>query len=203
MIWSKLKPPESFRTISQTLPDVLLSGEKTYMRPARQSDWADWARIRGENKPHLQPFEPLWAENALEQGFFSRRLKRQSREWALGQANAFLIFEKETGALVGGMNINNISRGAAQFCSLGYWLAKPYEGKGYMREALALTLEHCFETLKLHRVNCSCLLHNTRSKNLLLRAGFEEEGMAKNYIQINGLWQDHLLFGLPKELWKL
>ena len=200
MIWSKLTSTPSF---AETLPDILLSSDHIYMRPAQRSDWELWAHVRAENRKHLQPFEPRWPKKALEEEFFHRRLKRQKREWERDQANAFLIFEKDTNALIGGMNINNISRGAAQFCSLGYWIAKSYEGKGYMRQALRLTIRYCFEDLELHRINCSCLLHNTRSKNLLLRAGFTQEGLAKNYIQIDGKWQDHLLFGLPKESWTL
>jgi len=35
---------------------------------------------------------------------------------------------------------------------------------------------------------------------LLKSLGFEEEGYAKKYLQINGAWQDHVLFGLiPKQ----
>ena len=194
-MWSKAKPPLA-------LPDQNLLSDHIYMRPAKLQDWPEWVVVREENREHLQPFEPKWGENCFEEEFFARRLKRQAREWHLGQAQAFLIFDRDTDALIGGMNIYNICRGAAQFCSLGYWIAKDREGRGLMREALKLTIAYCFKELKLHRINCSCLLHNTRSKSLLLAAGFQEEGMAEHYLQINGQWQDHLLFGLPVELWK-
>ncbi len=100
------------------------------------------------------------------------------------------------------MNINNICRGSARHASLGYWIAQKYQSQGYMSEAMRLSIKFCFETLHLHRINASCLLHNERSKNLILRAGFAEEGMAKKYLKIDGKWQDHLLFGLTVEDWE-
>lgn len=195
MLWQKqLEKP--------ILPDLELTSDRLLMRPARIDDWQHWVEVRGKNIEHLQPFEPRWGKNWDQADFFERRLERQAREWRIGQARSFLIFENNTRSLIGGMNINNICRGAAQHCTLGYWISKTHEGQGLMKEAVRLTLEYCFGDLKLHRVNCSCLLHNERSKHLLLSLGFEEEGMAKKYLQINGAWQDHLLFGLPRETWE-
>ena len=194
-MWGKQKPQTSF-------PEILLHAERIFMRPPQISDWQQWASLRAKNKKHIQPFEPLWAENALEEAFFERRVQRQSREWHLGIANAFLIFKSSDRQLIGGMNINNICRGAAQYAALGYWIDQDHEGQGYMAEALNVTLKYCFEDLELHRVNASCLPHNPRSKKTLLKAGFQEEGFAEKYLQIDGDWQDHELFGLPIENWQ-
>lgn len=43
---------------------------------------------------------------------------------------------------------------------------------------------------------------NTRSEKLLKRCGFVVEGLAKNYLQINGRWQDHVLSSLTNPVWK-
>ena len=194
-MWGKVKPKNLF-------PEIELKSDRIIMRPPQMTDWPQWADARRKNKAHIQPFDPLWATNALDESFFERRIGRQSREWALGLANAFLILKREDCSLIGGMNINNICRGAAQFASLGYWVEKNHQGQGYMAEALQLTLRYVFEELELHRVNASCLLNNARSKKTLLNAGFEQEGTAEKYLKINGIWQDHELFGLPIERWK-
>lgn len=186
---------------SLEFPDLVLESERLFMRPPSPDDWAAWAKVRRANQDHIQPFEPLWPQEPFSEALFQRRIERQSQEWALGYAQAFLIFKREDGALIGGMNINNICRGAAQYAALGYWIDKAHEGQGYMAEAIALTLAHCFETLGLHRVNASCLPHNIRSKKTLIMAGFKQEGFAEKYLQINGVWEDHLLFGLPIEEW--
>jgi len=198
MIWGqrKIKPkPQNL------FPDIMLQSERIFMRPPMLEDWQEWASVRAHNKDRIQPFEPQWSQQFQSEDLFERRIHRQAHEWELGRANAFLIFKNRDQSLIGGVNINNICRGAAHFAAIGYWVDKEHEGQGYMSEALGLTLEYCFEMLQLHRVNASCLPHNTRSKNTLLKAGFKEEGFAEKYLEIDGKWQDHILFGLPIENW--
>ena len=195
MIWPQRKQDEA-------ISPVVLDGTRVFMRPPAPSDAAEWERVRHRNHAYLQPFEPTWDENCLTPEYFARRLKRQVHEWQNGQAYALLIFKKQDGSLIGGMNINHVCRGAGQYASLGYWIDEAHQGQGYMAEALKLTLKYAFEELDLHRVHASCIPKNTRSKNLLLRAGFKEEGYAEKYIAINGEWQDHHLFGIAVENWQ-
>jgi ribosomal-protein-alanine N-acetyltransferase len=70
-----------------------------------------------------------------------------------------------------------------------------------MTESLRLINDFCFERVKLNRIHAACLVHNTRSHNTLLRAGFVKEGFAARYIEINGQYQDHILFGLTRACW--
>ena len=183
-------------------PDIALKSGRISMRPPQISDWAQWAETREKNRAHIAPFEPTWSPNALEEDFFERRISRQSREWEGDRAYAFLIFKRADKSLIGGMNINNVCRGAAQFASIGYWIDKDHEGKGYMTEAIRMTLKYCFEDLDLHRVNASTLPENERSKKTLIAAGFKEEGYAEKYLSINGRWCDHVLYGMPLEEWR-
>ena len=180
-------------------PKIILKSERLTLRPPAITDQAQWTETRTRNKTHIQPYEPTWSPHYTKADFWHARLNRQSREWELGLANAFLIFKDET--LIGGMPINNICRGAAQFASIGYWIDQSHEGQGLMSEAIALTLNYAFKTLALHRINASCIPQNPRSKNTLLRAGFVEEGFAEKYLRINGKWQDHHLFGLNIDDW--
>ena len=178
---------------------VHLLGERIVLRPPKLSDHMQWKSVRERDQDYLQEFEPLWPAGCLGKEFFEKRLLRQYKLWNAGLGRSFLIFERDSDTLVGGMNINNIARGAAQYASLGYWLARDAQGQGYMAEALALILSYCFGPLKLHRVHASCVPHNERSRKCLIRAGFLEEGFAKHYLEINGQWQDHVLYGLPLE----
>ena len=59
-----------------------------------------------------------------------------------------------------------------------------------------LILEFAFEDLGLHRVEAACLVHNEPSSKLLLKLGFSEEGLAREYLRIDGRWQDHRTFGI-------
>ncbi len=179
-----------------------LSGERVVIRTPERRDMDQWIAARTRNRSYLQPYEPKWPDDALTPAAFNRRLGRQQRDIRTGHACPFLIIRLDNLQLIGAINLNNIVRGAAQYASMGYWLDEQSQGQGYMTEAAMLALGHAFGPLKLHRINAGCVPHNGRSKSLLTRLGFEEEGYAKRYLQINGEWQDHILFGLSIETWK-
>lgn len=179
-----------------------LKSERIYLRPPQDEDNQIWRDVRRRNKSHLQPFEPLWPQNALLDSFFRRRLRYQQKEWLNDRNYSLLVFTHDD-VLIGGMNINNVARGAAQYATLGYWIDKGHINQGYMGEVMELALKFCFSFLKLERVNAATLEHNIASQRVLLRAGFEEEGFAKAYIQINGERQDHKLYGLNKPEWQM
>ena len=67
-----------------------------------------------------------------------------------------------------------------------------------MTEALGLVCSFAFDRLKLHRVEAACLPRNEASKAVLSKNGFEQEGYAKAYMQINGQREDHLLWGINR-----
>jgi ribosomal-protein-alanine N-acetyltransferase len=65
-----------------------------------------------------------------------------------------------------------------------------------MTDALKALIPFVFRTLGLHRIEAACLTANEASKALLERVGFRQEGLARRYLLINGVWSDHLLFAL-------
>jgi ribosomal-protein-alanine N-acetyltransferase len=102
---------------------------------------------------------------------------------------------------VGGIGLSNVRRGVAETGSLGYWVGERYARQGYMSEGLRLMLAFVFQHLRLHRVEAATLPHNQASRGLLLKTGFREEGYAREYLCIDGRWQDHVLFGLLRDEW--
>jgi ribosomal-protein-alanine N-acetyltransferase len=65
-----------------------------------------------------------------------------------------------------------------------------------MSAAVRALAPFAFETLKLRRVEAACLPRNLASIRLLEKAGFVREGYAREYLCIDGRWQDHLLYAL-------
>ena len=96
--------------------------------------------------------------------------------------------------LIGKIKISNVVYGVFKSGIVGYSIDKEYEGKGYMKEAVNLALEYAKNYLDLHRLEASILTDNVRSKGVLLSCGFEEVGLNKNYLYINGSWRDHITF---------
>lgn len=183
------------------LPDIRLTGTRVSLRPPRRHDWHEWAMLRSRNAGFLKPWEPTWDEDCLTELYYERRFRRQVREWKNDQTYPFLITLNESDKIIGALNINNVARGAAQFASLGYWISEDQQGCGYMTEAGRLLIKHAFTEQKLHRLQAGVLPENVRSRSLLTKLGFKEEGFAARYIQIDGLWRDHVLYGLPVEEW--
>ena len=66
--------------------------------------------------------------------------------------------------------------------------------QGYMTAAVRAVIPFAFSTLRLHRVEAACIPDNIASIRLLERSGFRREGVAREYLCINGIWQDHLLY---------
>jgi ribosomal-protein-alanine N-acetyltransferase len=92
------------------------------------------------------------------------------------------------------VTLTNIRRGVAQAASVGYWIGGPFARRGYMTAAMKALMPFSFQGLRLHRVEAACIPTNAASIALLERSGFRREGHAREYLCINGAWQDHLLY---------
>lgn len=176
--------------------------KRLYLRPLQQGDWREWAALRETSREFLVPWEPTWAHDALTRGAFRRRVRAYDREWQQGTAYSLLIVRRDDEHLLGGATLSNLRRGVAQSASLGYWIAAPYARQGFMTEALGGVLDFAFDDLALHRIDAACLPNNLASQALLQRIGFAKEGYAREFLRINGRWQDHLLFGMLRDDWR-
>jgi ribosomal-protein-alanine N-acetyltransferase len=177
----------------------VIQGDGIYLRYPRIGDYAAWAKLRGDSREFLVPWEPVWASDELTRGSFRRRIKRYQKETRLDSAYVFFVLRKSDDALLGGCTLSNVRRGVTQCCTLGYWIGQKFARQGYMTAAVKALIPFVFRTLGLHRIEAACLVQNEASRNLLMRAGFSQEGLARRYLMINGQWADHLLFALLKE----
>jgi len=182
-------------------PSLRLAGERVMLRPPERGDFEEWAALRGESRRFLTPWEPSWSPDSLSRSAFRRRLQRYAVDWRTDQGYSFFVYRVEDGALVGGIGLSNVRRGVAETGSLGYWIGERYARHHYMSAGLRLILGFSFDRLKLHRVEAACLPHNAPSRGLLLKTGFREEGYAREYLCIDGRWQDHVLFAMLREEW--
>lgn len=104
-----------------------------------------------------------------------------------------LVFIPKKGSrFVATVSLNEIAYGVFRSCTIGYSVAKAFQGQGYGKEAVGKTVEHAFSQLKLHRIEANIIPRNEASLGLAKSLGFEPEGLAKEYLYINGKWEDHL-----------
>lgn len=179
----------------------VLSGPRVTLRAPRPGDFEQWHRVRRDSREFLRPYEPRWGESDLTRSVYLARLRRGREEARRGTDYAFFVYLREGGAetLVGGITLSNIRRRAAQYVNLGYWIGRDHAGKGLMTEAVGIVIPFVFDTLGLHRIHAAFLPGNVASRRVLEKNGFKEEGYAENYLQIDGKWCDHVLFGLTRE----
>ena len=185
--------------MKHSLPRKLeLTDNRLLLRVHRSGDFLEWSVLRSSSRAFLSPWEPTWPADDLTRAGWRRRLAGYERERRDGAALALFIFTREglTGRqeLVGGVRLSNINYGVQQSASIGYWLGRDYIGQGYMSRAVEMVCRFGFDQIGLHRIEACCIPENKRSAGVLHRCGFEEEGLARAYLKINGIWQDHILF---------
>jgi ribosomal-protein-alanine N-acetyltransferase len=178
--------------------ETRLEGAGVTLRAPRAADHAAWAALRGASRDFLTPWEPQWSPDELSRASFRARLRRYNQDARAGAAAPFFVFRSSDGALVGGVNVSNIRRGVAQDCTIGYWVGQAFARQGLTRAAVRAVLHHCFEDMRLHRVMAACIPENHASRGLLTGVGFSEEGRARDYLNINGAWRDHILLAMVR-----
>jgi [ribosomal protein S5]-alanine N-acetyltransferase len=185
-----------FRTLAAAETVPILNGESVTLRIPQMSDYPAWSALREQSRSFLQPWEPSWPADDVSRLAFRKRLKRYVRELDQDQAYPFFVFRAADHTLVGGVTVSQIRRGVSQTCSIGYWMGSRYAGQGLMTAAVRTLATFAFGQLKLRRIEAACLPHNAASIRLLEKTGFRREGYAREYLCIDGAWQDHLLYAL-------
>lgn len=181
-----------FRSVGE--PELVVRGQNVLLRVPQMSDHDEWASLREESRDFLTPWEPIWPADDLTRTAFRRRLKRYDEDQRTDQSYALLVFRTDENTLVGGITLANVRRGVAQAGSIGYWVGARYARHGFMTAALRALIPYAFDSLRLHRLEAACIPTNAASIALLERTGFQREGYAREYLCINGIWADHLLY---------
>jgi len=84
---------------------------------------------------------------------------------------------------------------------IGYWLAEPYRGKGYMTKAVAAMVEVAFNKLLLNKVDIYCGVGNHKSKAIPERLGFKPEGILRQHEWVNDRFVDIIPYGMLASEW--
>jgi len=181
---------------------AVLSHREITLRPLARGDARAWADSRRRSAAWLHPWDatPPPGSNARATSFpaLVKRLRRQAR---MGQTYPFAVdVDDGTGAVFAGqVTVNNIVRGSAQFASIGYWIDIEYAGRGIMPRAVAMAIDHCFTTARLHRVEVCIRPENSNSLRIVEKLGIREIGYAPRFLHIDGAWRDHRIFAITVE----
>lgn len=180
-----------------------ITTERLTLRLATPNDIPAILRFFSDNAAFFKPFQPTWAATYLSEQHWQAQIAQSREDWQQDRALRLFIFpHHEPATIIGNVNFSNFVRGAAHFCHLGYNVAQTAQGQGYMTEAVRAAIDYVFSELGMHRVMANYMPHNQPSGRLLRRLGFVVEGYARDYLLIDGCWQDHILTSLVNENWQ-
>ncbi|MSW21274.1 MAG: GNAT family N-acetyltransferase [Actinobacteria bacterium] len=183
--------------------NLRMYGRRIMLRPLMASDFHTYRESRLRNEDWLLQWEPsrlsLAADPIRDQAAFAARCNLRDRERQVGGAYGLGLFVED--ALCGEVNLNNVQRGALQTATVGYWIDQARAGHAYIAEAVVVLARFAFDELLLHRLEICIIPRNHRSRRVMEKLRIRDEGVAQRYLEINGVWEDHIRYGFTAEEW--
>lgn len=180
-----------------------IAGRRVTLRPLMVGDFEQWREVRVRCHVWLTQWEPSVPPGRPDvindRRAFGARCGARERERQLGTAYGFGVFVGER--LCGEINLNSIQRGPFQNAYIGYWMDEAMAGQSLTPEATAVVLRFAFEELGLHRVQIAIIPRNRASRRVVEKLALRSEGVARRYLEINGVWEDHVRYAITAEEW--
>ncbi|MEZ8368496.1 GNAT family N-acetyltransferase [Vibrio splendidus] len=154
---------------------------------------SDMLAYQLENREHLAPWSPLRTDEFYTLDNWLSQCKNSESAFEKGSEVKFVALDKDAGEIVGVCSFTGIARGVFQACFLGYSISRKFEGQGYMTEILEASIGYMLDIVGLNRIMATYMPHNVASERVLLKLGFEKEGVARKYLKIAGQWENHIL----------
>ena len=153
------------------------------LAPVRRVDAAELTRLNIESRAHHEPWvQPFTTLDGFEEWFGTL---------FTGANVGFVAREVASGGIVGVTNLSQIALKGFQNAYLSYYGMALSAGRGFMTEAVRLTVGHAFGEIGLHRLEANIQPGNMPSIALAIRAGFRKEGLSPRCLRIDGVWRDH------------
>ncbi|MNN39247.1 putative ribosomal N-acetyltransferase YdaF [compost metagenome] len=149
------------------------------------------------NKDFLKPWEPERHSDFFTVSYQEKLLREEY--YKIHEGSFYKVWILSQGTIIGSIALSNIVMGVFQSCHLGYKLDEQEQGKGIMTESLRPIIDYAFQELSLHRIEANIMPRNKGSIRLVEKLGFQNEGLARKYLKINGVWEDHIHMVLLNE----
>lgn len=188
------------------MPYPELSGKRVLLRPLSVADFEAWREVRARSRNWLVKWEPRpvpgQPDAVQDKRAFAARCNARLRERELGTGYGFGVFVGQRPERFSGeINISSVQRGPFQNAYVGYWIDEAMAGHGYIPEAFVIVCRFAFEDLMLHRLQASIIPRNRPSIRVAEKLGLRNEGTALRYLEINGVWEDHVRYAITSEDW--
>jgi ribosomal-protein-alanine N-acetyltransferase len=154
------------------------------IRKLTAQDAEEVTRLLVANREQHRPFLPLLSDTFFTVDAQRDRLAVSDHVYGILDADA----------LAGTITLSNLLGDPFKSATVGYWVDDARRGRGLATNAVAAIAELAFGELELHRLEAATLVANAASQRVLEKNRFVRIGLAPHYLQIAGVWRDHLLF---------
>jgi ribosomal-protein-alanine N-acetyltransferase len=138
---------------------AILETDRLILRPLRRTDAAEFTRLAGD-----------WAVASMTSDIPYPFSEKQARGWLTPVRGEVRFAIEFAGQLIGGVGFYRRSAGAAE---LGFWLGRPWWGRGYATEAARAVVQHGFKVHRLPGFTSAHFVDNPASGRVLAKLGFE------------------------------
>ena len=188
----------------RTRREASLSGPRVMLRPLVADDHAQWRAVRERSREWLEQWEPLpelgSPDPVTDRDAFRARCGAWERQRQFDTAYGYGLFLLD-GTFAGEVSLGSVLRGPFQSSFIGYWIDEAQAGNGYVPEGVALAIRYGFDTLSLHRMEAAIVPRNTKSRRVADKLALRNEGVAEKFLQIRGVWEDHVRYAITHEEW--
>ena len=129
-----------------------------------------------------------------------KRIEEALGHYAADTAYPLAVVRSDDGRVIGNCTLWNFHRQNRR-AEVGYALARPYWGHGYMHEAMGAMVDFAFREMQLHRLEADIDPRNAASAKTLERLGFQKEGLLRERWIVGDEVSDSALYGLLASEW--
>ena len=177
------------------IPLEEIAGDRVVLRPLGESDVQSLFTLIDESRDFLSEHLP-WPEECNSVENVSAKIESWALQSQMANGACWGIFEKTpNGDVVAGCIMLGWVQWAHRSATVSYWLGKRFCGRGLATEALLLISSEAF-AIGINRLELTASVNNPKSAAVARRAGFNEEGICREYERIHGHFEDHIRFAL-------
>lgn len=188
------------RNIYEENSDLLvkqIDTEDVILKSLMPNDAHELTEYYIKNKKYFQQYEPRKSSDFYSVERQKKLLTESQRQFFNGRTIDTGIFFEDK--LIGRITLNNIIHGAFKSGMLSFSIEQTKQSEIYIKKSLEVFLEYAFNEYNLHRIEAAVLVENEKSSSLLESLGFKFLGINENYMIVNGIWRDFVIYYLMEE----